>query len=157
MIMERFCFDAVILRDEDTANSGAFVAFPYDTMECFGARRAKVCATFDGVLYRGSIVNMGTGPVLGVLKSIRQQIGKQAGDTVHVQVWKDEEERVVEQPQELQRALEENAGAKRIYDALSYSHRREYAQWIGGAKQQATREKRAQEAVNKLLDGKKSP
>ena len=51
----------------------------------------KVHAEFDGVPYDGSIVNMGLKDahgdicyVIGVLKSIREQLGKKDGDTLHV-------------------------------------------------------------------------
>lgn len=53
----------------------------------------KVHATFDGVPYDGSIVNMGVKNedgsicyILGLRKDIRTQIGKQPGDTVLVTV-----------------------------------------------------------------------
>ena len=70
---------------------GAYVAFPWDIRQEFGAGRVKVHAEFDGIPYDGSIVNMGVRDdageicyIIGVLKSIRQAIGKQPGDTVHV-------------------------------------------------------------------------
>ena len=51
----------------------------------------KVHAAFDGIPYDGSIVNMGVKDekgeicyVIGVLKSIRKQLGKKDGDTIHV-------------------------------------------------------------------------
>lgn len=53
----------------------------------------KVHATFDGIAYDGSIVNMGVkNPdgsicyILGVLKSIRTQLQKNVGDSVSVTV-----------------------------------------------------------------------
>ena len=46
---------------------------------------------YDGVPYDGSIVNMGVRNedgsicyIIGVLKSIRKQLGKADGDTIHV-------------------------------------------------------------------------
>ena len=52
-----------------------------------------VHATFDGIPYDGSIVNMGLKNadgsicyVIGVLKAIRQRLGKTDGDTVHVTI-----------------------------------------------------------------------
>jgi len=72
---------------------GAFVPFPYDIRQEFGAGRAKVHVTFDGEPYDGSVVNMGVKNsdgsvcyIIGVLKQIRQKIGKQPGDTVLVTV-----------------------------------------------------------------------
>jgi len=85
-------YDAVIAASE-VGKGGAYVPFPYDIRAAFGKGRVKIHATFDGVPYDGSIVNMGvTNPdgsvcyVLGVLKEIRAKIGKQPGDTVHITV-----------------------------------------------------------------------
>jgi len=72
---------------------GAFVAFPYDIRSEFGKGRVKVHATFDGVPYDGSIVNMGVKNddgsvcyIIGLRKDIRARIDKQAGDSVCVTV-----------------------------------------------------------------------
>ena len=55
---EKICkFDAVIQQVE--GNNGAYICFPYDIRKEFGRGRVKVQATFDGVVYQGSIVNMG--------------------------------------------------------------------------------------------------
>ena len=78
-------FDAVIQKNPDM--DAAYVVFPYDIRKEFGKGRVKVDATFDGEPYKGSIVRMGSEEyLLGVLKSIRIKIGKQAGDTVHITV-----------------------------------------------------------------------
>ena len=55
--MKQYEFDAVIVEDPDSG--GAYVAFPWDIREEFGKGRVKVNATFDGIEYAGSIVNMG--------------------------------------------------------------------------------------------------
>jgi len=87
-----FEFDAVI-RSSEVGKGGAFVSFPYDVREVFQKGRVKVHATFDGVPYDGSIVNMGVKNadgsvcyIIGILKDIRAKIGKQAGDSVRVTV-----------------------------------------------------------------------
>ena len=87
--MKQYEFDAVIVEDPDSG--GAYVAFPWDIREEFGKGRVKVHATFDGVPYDGSVVNMGVKNedgeicyVIGVLKSIRKQLGKNDGDSIHV-------------------------------------------------------------------------
>ena len=74
-------------------SGGAYVVFPYDIRKEFGRGRVKVHATFDGEAYDGSIVNMvvknedgSVCYIIGVLKSIRAQIGKQPGDSVRVTV-----------------------------------------------------------------------
>jgi hypothetical protein len=44
--------------------------------------------------------------MLGVLKAVREQIGKGVGDTIDVVVWRDEVERTVEVPTDFARATE---------------------------------------------------
>ena len=60
---------------------------------CFGKGRVKVVATFDGVTYEGSIINMGIKNgdgsicyIIGIRKDIREKIGKQAGDSIKVTI-----------------------------------------------------------------------
>ncbi len=50
-------FNAIIEPVPD--KGGAYIRFPYDIRKEFGRGRVKVHATFDGVPYDGSIVNMG--------------------------------------------------------------------------------------------------
>ncbi len=91
---QSYSYDAVL--HENTDNGGAYVVFPWDIRKVIGKGRVKVHATFDGIPYDGSIVNMGLKNadgsicyVIGVLKAIRQRLGKTDGDTVHVtiKVW----------------------------------------------------------------------
>ena len=85
-------YDAII-KPSETGKGGAYVPFPYDVRAEFGKGRVKVCATFDGEPYEGSIVNMGAKNddgsicyIIGILKGIRARIGKQPGDSVRVTV-----------------------------------------------------------------------
>lgn len=88
---KRYEYDAVIY--EIPEKGGAYVVFPWNIREEFGKGRVKVHAEFDSVPYDGSIVNMGVKDsegnvcyIIGMLKSIRAQLGKSAGDTVHMVV-----------------------------------------------------------------------
>ena len=58
-------------------------------------------------------------------------------------------------PPDLARALAGDKKAKASFDGLSFSHRREYAQWIAGAKREETRAARVSKAVAALRAGKK--
>ena len=87
--IKRYEYDAVLCEAAD--NGGAYVAFPWDIRREFGRGRVKVHAQFDGIPYDGSIVNMGVrNPdgsvcyIIGVLKSIRKNLGKRDGDRIHV-------------------------------------------------------------------------
>jgi hypothetical protein len=76
-------FDAVIIKADDM--DAAYVQVPYDIFEIYGKRRLKVHASFDGKLYDGLVLKMGTPCyIIGIRKDIRALIGKQPGDTVHV-------------------------------------------------------------------------
>ena len=62
---ERYEFDAVIQKVPDI--DGAYVEIPLDVRAVFGKGRVKVSASFDGVLYDGNLVRMGTpGHILGL-------------------------------------------------------------------------------------------
>jgi uncharacterized protein YdeI (YjbR/CyaY-like superfamily) len=60
----------------------------------------------------------------------------------------------LEVPDELMIALAKNKKAKAAFDALPASHKREYAEWISEAKRAETREKRVQQAVEWMAEGK---
>ncbi len=56
-------------------------------------------------------------------------------------------------PAELTAALAGSPKARKAFDALPPSHRREYCQWVGEAKRAPTRVRRAAEAIARLLRG----
>jgi hypothetical protein len=84
-------YDTVI--HEIPEKGGAYLTFPWDIRQEFGKGRVKVHAEFDGIPYDGSVVNMGlknpdgsTCYIIGLLKSIRKELGKDEGDSVHVKI-----------------------------------------------------------------------
>ncbi len=89
MNKKRFEYDALLR--EDPESGGAWVPFPWDLRKEFGKGRLKVRASFDGVPYEGSVVNMGVkNPdgsvcyVIGVRKAIRMALNKGEGDRIRV-------------------------------------------------------------------------
>ena len=80
-----------------------------------------------------------------------------AGDCVTVEVELDTEPREVEVPPELAEALEPEPELRAFFDGLSYTHRREYAEWVAEAKRVETRRRRAAKAVELLRDGVDAP
>ena len=137
---------------------GAYVFFPYDVEKEFGTKgKVPVQATFDGVPYKGSLFKYSYSQhVLGILKSIREQIGKQPGDTVDLAIWKDEELRTVEIPADFRNRLKKESLLP-IFEKLSYAHRKEYCRWITEAKKEETRLRRLEKAVETLRNGMKTP
>lgn len=78
---------------------------------------------------------------------------KDADGTVCV----DREKRIVTAPKDLQTPLAKNAKARAAFDALSFTHRKEYVVWILDAKKPETRSARVAKTVEMLAKGKKNP
>ena len=57
-------------------------------------------------------------------------------------------------PEDLKKALALDAAAKATFDSFSYSHKKEYVEWIEEAKTDATREKRLATTIEWLAEGK---
>ncbi|MCG7856929.1 YdeI/OmpD-associated family protein [Flavihumibacter sediminis] len=57
-------------------------------------------------------------------------------------------------PKELKEALSKNKKAFDVFDKASYSHRKEYIEWICEAKTEATRNKRISKTIEMLAEGK---
>ncbi len=124
--------------------------------KAFGAKKPKIKAMIDGVLYRGILTRMGTEcHLLVILKSIREQIGKSFGDEVKITVELDTEPRVLEVPKDLLKELKKDKDAQAFFDQLAHTHRREYVLWIEEAKKEETRARRILRAIEMLKQGKR--
>jgi uncharacterized protein YdeI (YjbR/CyaY-like superfamily) len=78
-----------------------------------------------------------------------------AGETVVVELDPDREPRSVTVPDDLSAALAAGpAAARERFEALSFSHRREYVEWIEEAKRTETRSRRIAGALERLVEGK---
>ena len=82
-------FTASIIQNGDI--DAAYIIVPIDIRKEYGKGRLKVEATFDGIPYSGSVVNMGVKDsdgnvcyIIGIPKAIRHRIGKTFGDSVNV-------------------------------------------------------------------------
>lgn len=147
-------FTAVI---KNAGGGGAFVDVPFDVEQEFGSKKPKIKAMIEGVPYRGLLVRMGTEcHLLIVLKGIREQIGKTFGDEITVTVEPDTEPRVIEIPAELKKAFKAEKEAKSFFDKLSYTHQKEYVNWINEAKKEETRQNRILKTIEMLKKGTKT-
>jgi uncharacterized protein YdeI (YjbR/CyaY-like superfamily) len=61
---------------------------------------------------------------------------------------------VAEIPSELLELLEANSKAKATFDSFPPSHQREYINWIKEAKREETKQRRIQQTIENLLEGK---
>ena len=150
--MSRMEFEATI---EPGSRGGALVRLPDSAADHFGTKaRFPVRATFNGVEYRGSAMPMGDGAFcVGVTKAVQAEAGVGAGHTVTVTLRRNDEERRVEVPDELAEAVQANPEATRRFAAMPYTHRKEYAEWVGSARKPETRRRRVEKAVTMIVAG----
>jgi uncharacterized protein YdeI (YjbR/CyaY-like superfamily) len=114
-----------------------------------------VAVTINGYTYRSTIAKYGDDYLLPLNRENREAAGVTAGDRVMVRVELDTKPRVVETPADLEAAL--TKPARETWDALSFTHRREYVEWFDEAKRPETRQRRVAKAVEMLAEGTKAP
>lgn len=150
-------FTGTIQRNDQVANSSAWIRFPHDLKETFGVGNlVPVRATFDGqVTYHGSLSKMrGPGAMILMRGDVRAQLGKGPGDSVEVLVELDDQPRRIEIPQDLAQALR-SRGVAELFGALAPSHRREFVRWVEEAKRPETRERRIAKTCEMVSAGRR--
>jgi len=141
-------FDAVLGADADDLPA---VVLPADVAAAMGGRaRIPVAGTINGVAFRGSTMPMGDGRhCVGFRKEIREQAGGvELGDSVAIEIGRDDAPRTVSVPPDLAAALAAEPGVRAAFDAMSYTHRREWVEAVEGAKRPETRARRIAQAVD---------
>src|SRR5260221_12283268 len=119
-----------------------------------GAKRFPVVATVNGYNWRTSVARMGGEFLIGLGREVRHGVGVEAGDLVDVAVELDAAPRDVEVPEALAEALATDPQAKATFDAMAFTHRKEYARWVAEAKREETRQRRVQQALEMIRSGK---
>ncbi len=132
-------------------SSGTYFAVPATVMRAFEGRiRVPVRVTINGVTWRTTICDMGLGPAIGVAAAVRKDAHVARGDRITVDVERDTDPRTVDVPADFAKAM--RAPERRVFDAMSYSHRKEYVMWIEDAKKPETRMRRIEKARSALRD-----
>lgn len=132
---------AVVLTDEQVAEVGE------------GKKAFPVKATINGFTWSGRVSRMGGKNLLGMSKERREGAGVEAGDKAEVSIELDLSERTVETPPALAAAFKKDKAAKKIYDGLAFTHRKEFARWVEEAKKEETRERRVTKTLEMLKTG----
>lgn len=133
--------------------AAAFVLTDQHVDTLGGGKRAPVRVTVAGRSARLRLAVMGGENVIGLSKAARAELGIEIGDEVDVRIDLDDAPRRVDVPAEMEAAWADHPDVVAAFQKLSYTHQREYAEWVGSAKQQATRDRRAARAVEMLADG----
>jgi Bacteriocin-protection, YdeI or OmpD-Associated/Domain of unknown function (DUF1905) len=141
-------------RLEDAGGGGAAFDVPARAAAAMSERkRPPVTVTIGDYTFRTTVAVYGGQPMIGVNKGHRAAAGVDVGDAFDVVVALDEQPRVVEVPADLAEALAHDDAARGAFDEMSYTHRREYVDWIAEAKRPATRARRVAETVERVRSG----
>jgi hypothetical protein len=127
---------------------------PFPLEGAFGRKRPPVKVTIRGHTWRTTPgVYGGVGHVV-VNRAVKAATGVDAGDRVRVRMELDSEPRTVRVPRDLAVALSGDPAAEKAFDAMSFTHRREYVEWVEEAKRSETRARRIAETVKRVRAGK---
>jgi hypothetical protein len=136
------------LRRRDVPGTTTFLRVPLDVMKAFAPRkRVAVSVSIAGHSWRSTVAPYGDEFLVPVRAEIRALIGAAPGDTVVVEISRDDAPRTVDVPPDLQTALDA-AGASAGFSAFAFSHQQEYVRWIDEAKRPETRQARVAKTVN---------
>ena len=126
---------------------------PFDLKEAFGRARPPVKVTIRGHTWRTTPgVYDGVGHVV-VNRAVKAATGVDAGDRVRVAMELDAEPRTVTVPADLRIALAADPAAKAAFEGLSFTHRREYVEWVEEARRPETRARRVTGTVERVREG----
>jgi hypothetical protein len=145
-------FDAVL----EPFGPAAAVTLPFDPKEEWGRVRAPVRGTIDGHPFTTTVARYGGVDYLAFRREVREAAGVEVGAPVTIEVELDTSERVVNVPEDLAAALA-GSGLRETFDRLSYTHRKEYVEWVEEAKRDETRRRRVARTVELLHEGVKTP
>jgi len=133
-------FKAKIVKDDNM--DVFYIPLTIDVEKTFGKKRFKAKIWYNDILYRGLIAKYAGGYFLMINKTIRAQLNKKEGDIVNVKIEEDFEERIVDLPTVLVDFFNRENLLKSVFDKLSYTHQKEYVQWITSAKREETLQNR---------------
>jgi len=140
------------VRLEPVGRGGVFFTLPRKESVKFGVRgRVPVAGTLNGYAFRSSIFPTGDGAhYMAVNRGVREGAGVEVGDRVRVIMEVDTQPRTVTVPADLDKALSKSKTVRAQFDKLSYTHRKEYVQWIEAAKRAETRACRISEVIARI-------
>jgi len=114
--------------------------------------RLRVKGEVHDFKFRNSLFPFGDGGYfLLVNKAVQKGAGLRLGDVAEFRLEADLEPRPAELPDELAVLLDEEPGLREWYDELSESMRREIGKWIGLAKSDEARMRKAEQMAERLL------
>ncbi|WP_405021250.1 YdeI/OmpD-associated family protein [Kitasatospora sp. NBC_00070] len=115
-----------------------------------GGARPPVTITVDGHSWRSRVAILRGRHLIGLSNANRQAAGVAIGDEVEVEVVLDTEPRVVVEPPDFARALDDDPVARAAYDNLAPGRKQEHVRAVESAKRPETRQRRIEKAIATL-------
>lgn len=136
-----------------------YMSIPFSVEEAFGKKsRVPVSGTINGFPFRNSLMPNGDGThLMTISKELMQGAKAAQGERVKVTMKIDDSPREVELPAELAEALARDKQAAETFATLAHSHKKEFTDWVAGAKRAETRASRAEKAVEMIREKKRRP
>lgn len=126
---------------------------PPEVVEALGGgARPPVTITVNGHCWRSRVAILRGRHLLGLSNANRQAAGVATGEEVEVELELDTEPRVVVEPVDFARALDDAPAVRAAYDDLTDSRKREHVRAIESAKKPETRWRRIEKAIATLRD-----
>lgn len=145
-------FDAVLQQAGKTATG---IEVPDDVVTGLGGgKRPPVKVTINGFTYQTTIAPMGGSFWIPVSAERRDGAGIAARDEVRVAVELDSGPRAVDVPDDLAAGLAAEPGVRATFDALAFTHRKEFVRWVTDAKRPETRANRVAKTVAQVQAGR---
>jgi len=135
---------------QDGNNTG--IEVPAEVMDALGAgKRPPVVVNVNGFEYRSTIASMGGKFLIPFSAARREESGIIGGDAIDVELTLDTAPRVVEVPDDLQKALNASPAVAAAWQKLSYSNRKGHVDGVLSARAAETRARRIAAIVTKLV------
>ncbi|NQU51199.1 MAG: DUF1905 domain-containing protein [Bacteroidetes bacterium] len=131
-------------------NKWIYAEFPFDSIKEFGTRRTiRVKVKFEGQPFEMSLLPNGKGGHwLHVRKEIRTAVGKDEGDSISIELEKDNTTKIVEVPEYLQWLLDDDPVSAAYFEKLSYSAKKI---WVAHIEEPKNNDSKV-ERVNRLFE-----
>ena len=139
-----------------TGRTATYIEVPFDPRDVFGSGRPPVRGTVNGSPFRSTLARRGGAWYMVVNRAVREGARAEAGQRVVVEMERDDEPRDVVVPDDLRAALAKDETSRAYFDELPYSHRKEYVDWIVGAKRDETRRRRIEKTAAMLRERRRA-
>ncbi len=138
---------------ERVGKTATMFRVPFDLEDAFGRLRPPVLVTIRDYTWRTTPGVYDRVGYIVVNRKAKTATGVDAGDRVRVAMEVDTKPRRVTVPADLKVALAADDEAKAAFDKLSFTHKREYVEWVAEAKRPETRVRRVTGTVERVKQG----